>query len=61
MPWYWTPVLVIANRPEYQSLIKTLNLLYDAPLIRYHLVKKDKWYLQKIHIIKLRTLNRHCQ
>ena len=41
------------NRPEYQSLIKALNLLYDAPLIRYHLVKKDKWYLQKIHIIKL--------
>ena len=44
------------SRPEYQNLIKSLNLLYQAPLIRYHLTKKDKWYLQGVNTIRIEDI-----
>jgi len=39
--------------PKYQNLVKVLNLLYEAPLLRYYLVKKNYWELHKVTTIDL--------
>lgn len=44
-------------KPEYQNLIKALNLLYEVPLIRYHFVKKDFWSLQRVSTVDLNTIS----
>ena len=41
------------NQQAYQNLVRLLNLLYEAPLIRYQLEKKNEWSLQKVSTLKL--------
>lgn len=45
-----------ADNLTYQPLIKSLNLLYGAPLIRYHFSKKSHWDLKKVSVIDLRKV-----
>lgn len=41
---------------KYQNLTQCLNLLYEAPLIRYHFVKKNYWFLKKVSTIELNKI-----
>ncbi len=41
------------EKPAYQNLVKILNSLYEAPLIRYQLKKDNGWSLQRVSILKL--------
>ncbi len=48
------------DRPEYQNLVRLLNLLYEAPLIRYQLEKKNEWSLQKVNTLKLSNITQNA-
>ena len=43
----------------YQNLVRLLNTLYEAPLIRYQLEKKSGWSLQRVSILKLADVSRN--
>ena len=44
------------SQPKYQPLAKALNLLYEAPLIRYQFEKKPDWTLKKVTTLALESL-----